>query len=136
MSGDGPSALIPTRRHANYYGYFGRLIPYEWPFIPHTIAPSRDITYDLSGEVIGVKRVNNVNNRAAASAATSHSVELESVHQDGLRLSGIFKTIVALALWFFGSSARAPPAPWGLTDRALLALSLLILSQRIRSSSG
>jgi hypothetical protein len=81
MSGDGPSALIPTRRHANYYGYFGRLIPYEWPFIPHTIAPSRDITYDLSGEVIGVKRVNNVNNRAAASAATSHSVELESVHQ-------------------------------------------------------
>ena len=55
-----------------------RLIPYEWPFISHTIAPSRDITYDLSGEVIGVKRIKN---RADASAATSQSAELESLHQ-------------------------------------------------------
>ena len=102
-----------------------RLIPYEWPFISHMIAPSRDITYDLSGEVIGVKRVNNVNNRAVASTVTSQCAELESLHQDGL--TEILITIVALALWFFGSSARAPPAPWGLTDRALLALSLLIL---------
>ena len=36
-----------------------RLIPYEWPFISHTIALSRDMKYDLSGEVIGVKKVEN-----------------------------------------------------------------------------
>ena len=111
-----------------------RLIPYEWPFISHTIALSRDMKYDLPGEVIGVKKVEN---------KSAHNIKMVALnirlHHDGglrSRITWIFITIVALAFWFFGSSARAPPAPWGLTDRALLALSLLILSQRIRSSSG
>ena len=68
-----------------------RLIPYEWPFISHMIAPSRDITYDLSGEVIGVKRVNNVNNRAVASTVTSHARRRNraaQIPQHDSRLSG------------------------------------------------
>ena len=99
-----------------------RLIPYEWPFISHTIALSRDMKYDLSGEVIGVKKVDN---KSAHIKMVALNIRLH--HDGGLY---IFITIVALALWFLGSSARAPPLPCGLIERALLAVACLILSQR------